>query len=514
MVFRPKILDLLPFPRSGVPFPRLFPLFAPLLAFLIGACPVVQPTDTPTLTPTPTSTIVPTATPTPTPSPMPESTPTPVATPTPTPTLVSTPTPTPTLSPIPTATPTPVPTPTPTPTSVPTPTPRPTPLPTPTPTPRSTPVPTPTPLRTASPAATPTPSVSPTVTPAATPTPTPALAPTPTPTTVPTPTPTPTPTPGPTPTPVPQATYVSENFGFSFSYPQDWLVTVELPQRLELHNGAGQLRVTVDTQIFLVAADLEEYTGLVMQDFQDNLTDFALVSGPDPVEGPQQALEVRFTFSHEEDQQVREGRAVIAASGRLGFILTASSDQALFGQYEPAVEGMFNSLSLPDSGFVPPSPEVVYSTLATDVSPVTNEPTGVGITFETTAPRIVSYLELRYLPIDSNVLWAWAQVSTTGDLETIAVVGPLPAAGTGPVWSWIEPEGSLGVGFYVAFVFANEEVVAVSPFAIVLRHGAEFDDPQSYVDWAQFLLNYWRVRDSGIRSKPGHCIGSCPRRRL
>ena len=229
---------------------------------------------------------------------------------------------------------------------------------------------------------------------------------------------------------------------------------------------------------------------MVMQDFQDNLTDFALVSGPDPVEGPQQALEVRFTFSHEEDQQVREGRAVIAASGRLGFILTASSDQALFGQYEPAVEGMFNSLSLPDSGFVPPSPEVVYSTLATDVSPVTNEPTGVGITFETTAPRIVSYLELRYLPIDSNVLWAWAQVSTTGDLETIAVVGPLPAAGTGPVWSWIEPEGSLGVGFYVAFVFANEEVVAVSPFAIVLRHGAEFDDPQSYVDWAQFLLNF------------------------
>ena len=243
-------------------------------------------------------------------------------------------------------------------------------------------------------------------------------------------------------------------------------------------------------QIFLVATDLEEYTGLVIQDFRDNLTDFALVSGPDPVEGPQQALEVRFTFTDEEDRQVWEVKALIAGNGRLGFILTASSHQALFGQYEPAVEGMFNSLSLPDSGFVPPSTEVVYSTLATDVSPVTNEPTGVGITFETTVPRIVSYLELQYLPIDSNVVWAWAQVSTTGDLETVAVVGPLPASGTGPLWSWIEPEGSLGLGFYVALVFANDALVAVSPFAIVLRHGAEFDDPQSYVDWAQFLLNF------------------------
>jgi len=268
-------------------------------------------------------------------------------------------------------------------------------------------------------------------------------------------------------------------------------VTADLPQRLELENSIRKLLVSLDTQIFLTPPELTAYRSSVLQEFsQVNFPDFELVPGPTPREGQQQAEVIRFTFTHEGDQRTWEGEAFIAVSGRLGFVFTAASRQVLFSQYEPTVDNLFNSLMLPDSGFVPPSPEVAYSTLATGISPVTQLPTGTEITFERSVPRVVSYVEFRHIPTDSHVVWTWARVDPSGALiETIAVIGPLVAGGSKSIWVWIEPEGTLKPGFYVTVVMVNDEPLVMSPFTLVLKHGEEFSDLQSYLDWADFLTN-------------------------
>ena len=205
-----------------------------------------------------------------------------------------------------------------------------------------TPEPTATPTPTPRPPATLTTTPEPTETP--TPTPTPTATPTATPTSIPTPTATPTASPTPTATPIPFATFTSDEFEFSFSYPSDWIIEVTSPQRVDVMNSLGIAAVSFDVEIFRVPLRLDEYTAVTLGNFGEALLDFEVVVSSKVSQDGKEAQEAVFEFTHAGERRTWKGKALTLTSGQLGFVVSGVTRRAVFDAYGPTLDTILASL--------------------------------------------------------------------------------------------------------------------------------------------------------------------------
>ena len=281
--------------------------------------------------------------------------------------------------------------------------------------PTATPSPPPEPTATLTPAPTATPTPSPT--PVPTPSPTPTATPTPTPTSIPTPTPTPTASPTPTATPIPFATFTSDEFEFSFSYPSDWIIEVTSPQRVDVMNSLGIAAVSIDVEIFRVPLRLDEYTSVTLGNFGEALLDFEVVVSSEVSQDGKEAQEAVVEFTHAGERRTWRGKALTLTSGQLGFVVSGVTRRAVLDTYEPALDAILASLTVPGVEFTPPAPAITNATIATAVDEVTAEPIVTGTKFSSGTNKLYTAVMVHNVPLGSTIEFVWAQVDAQGVID-------------------------------------------------------------------------------------------------
>ncbi len=344
------------------------------------------------------------------------------------------------------------------------------------------------------PTATPSPTTAPTSTPTATPTRTPTPAPSATPTRTPQPTATPTakptatPTPGPTATPVSLATHTNDELGVSFSYPSDWLLEVPSPQLVTAQNSTGTASITVTIEIFQTPMGLDAYTQRAITNLAGEVEGLRVTSSRGAVVGGVPGRETQISFS--DATRTWTARLYTVTIPRMGFVFLARAWESSFESQEEALASPIVSATLPGPSFVPPAAAMTGTATASDFDETAGTPIGVGSTFESTAPRVYAGGVPVYVLSGSTLEFSLFKVDREGTpLEALERVETALGA-PGPAWVSFESEEGWEPGFYIVLVFLNGEVLDLVPFTIVMRHGEEFQDAQSYLDWSTFVLNF------------------------
>jgi len=165
-----------------------------------------------------------------------------------------------------------------------------------------------------------------------------------------------------------------------------------------------------------------------------------------------------------------------------------SSQEASLDSIEPLFDAIAGSAKFPNGSFQPPPILVSRELISSDMDMVDGMPLGVGTVFEETTPTLFAYLDIDYLPIDSEFQFTWFKTDKYG--IPIGLLDPITQEepGQGSVWSKFETSVSIPLGFYLVAIFRNEEIIAAIPFSVVIEDGAEFTEAKAYVDWSRFLL--------------------------
>ncbi len=346
-----------------------------------------------------------------------------------------------------------------------------------------TPVPEPTPLPTPTPDPTPVP---------ATPTPQP---PTPTPTVVAQPAPAPTPRPAPVATPTPAATpevveavlaaYSSEAFDFSFDYPQDWDLTEDGRQITATIIGQD---AEVDVQIHILTSpqNVHEYTEVVLEGLEEEYPSFSVRSTAGRLVGEVPGLINRAVATDEEGNETYF-KLYTAAIGRIGvsFLLRGAEDAV--GQVEAQFDDLADSARFPSGSLDIPDTTIVREAVGTGYSNVRRFVTGENTVIEQENETLYAAVEFELLPVDSEIRFIWVEVDRFRRVQR--VLEPIETGSDGDVhWSSYTPADGPDLGFYLVAVLRDNSFVSIMHFTLVIEEGAEFEDAESYEDWAAFQL--------------------------
>ena len=356
----------------------------------------------------------------------------------------------------------------------------------------------PTPVPTAAPTAVPT--AEPTQVPA-TPTPAPAPQPAATPTSVARATPTPVPPPPATPTPAPVeieaalAEFSSDLFDFSFEYPEGWQLS-EADRRITVTVPGKSVEVAVNIHILTTPQSVQEYTDLVLETLQEEYPEFLVRVTAGRQVGEVPGL-INRAQSTAEDGTETIFKVYTAAIGRVGvsFILTGvEADVA-------AVEGQFDALAdssrFPSGSLEVPETTINKQAMGTGVSSSPLNITGESTVFERENGELYAVVDFENLPVDRTVEFLWVKVDRFARVE--GVLSPTAAESDGDLhWSTYAPSDGLELGFYIVAVLVDESFVAFLSYTVIIEEGAEFEDAETYEDWAAFLLYYVNDLDRAI----------------
>ena len=216
------------------------------------------------------------------------------------------------------------------------------------------------------------------------------------------------------------------------------------------------------------------------------MLDFEVVVSSEVSQDGKEAQEAVFEFTHAGERRTWRGKALTLTSGQLGFVVSGVTRRAVLDTYEPALDAILASLTVPGVEFTPPAPAITNATIATAVDEVTAEPIVTGTKFSSGTNKLYTAVMVHNVPLGSTIEFVWAQVDAQGNkLQVInRTEGAFP--GTGNVWALIEPEQGLRRGWYESQVFVNDELFVTLPFAIDLseflneRLGVAFSYPSGW----------------------------------
>lgn len=343
--------------------------------------------------------------------------------------------------------------------------------------------PVPTPVPTAAPTAEPTVEPTPAVpSPTPTPRPAPTVAPPP-----PTPAPpTPAPTPEPTPEPVAAlSTFESAAFDFSFDYPEGWRLSEDGREISGTVPGTSA-SVAVSIHVLTSPQNVHEYTDVVIESLQEEHPGFWVRSTAGRQVGEVPGL-VNRAQSTSESGAVTHFKIYTAAIGRVGVTFILRGNEGEVQGAEADFDAIADSSRFPSGSLEIPEATVQKQAVGTGFSRGLRIIVDEHTVFEQANESIYAAVEFENLAVDSEVRFLWLEVDRFRRIER--VLRPVESGVEGEVhWSSYTPAGGLRLGFYVVAVIQDFSVVALLHYSVVLEHGAEFDDAQSYEDWAAFLL--------------------------
>ena len=315
------------------------------------------------------------------------------------------------------------------------------------------------------------------------PAPLPAMVPPPAGTSPPTPAkPAPTQTAAPEPAPVPLETFTSERFQFSAAYPRNWSVDLVSPQRIEIGDPLGTAILTIDFRIFKDLVALDEHNSLVLDLLNELLMDFDLTSSETLGGG----IESTYVYTHPLAQRPWKAKMSTYLRGRLGIIVTVHVTEGAFDRYQPLIDTLLASVSLPGPDFIPPRAAITEIFVATGVDEVDGDPIGAGSEFPSSVDLLFVISRFRNLPVNSVLNFAMARVNFDGEEIEILVEVSVPVQGSGSAWGRFENTNVFPSGFYRAEVSLDGETVSATSFTVDVarfedrRLGISFSYPGSW----------------------------------
>ena len=287
--------------------------------------------------------------------------------------------------------------------------------------------------------------------------------------------------------PVQTTTFTSDIFDFPFGYPSTWTLDDSATQVITVTQAEGTSAVVVGIDILQSAQGIKDYTQLSLGLFQNEFPNFEVTSSIGTIVG-QLPGQVTVGESVNADGTRTEFKIFTAVIGSMGFTLSMAGQDVSFGDVEPLFDAIADSATFPSGSFQPPAIEISREVMSTGINRVSSEPLGVAMVFEETTSAFYAFLDVDYLPIDTEVQFTWFRTDRNGVPTGLLDPVTAEAGKGGALWSTFEPPEAMPLGFYLVAVVREEELLAVMPFSVVIKDGVEFRDAQSYVDWSTFLL--------------------------
>ena len=176
-----------------------------------------------------------------------------------------------------------------------------------------------------------------------------------------------------------------------------------------------------------------------------------------------------------------------AAIGRVGVSFLLRGAEAAVGEVEAQFDDLADSARFPSGSLDIPDTTIVKEAVGTGYSNVRRFVTGENTVIEQDNETLYAAVEFELLPVDSEIRFIWVEVDRFRRVQR--VLRPIGTGSDGDVhWSSYTPADGPDLGFYLVAVLRDNSFVSIMHFSVVIEEGAEFEDAESYEDWAAFQL--------------------------
>jgi hypothetical protein len=159
---------------------------------------------------------------------------------------------------------------------------------------------------------------------------------------------------------VAQQLYVSPEFGYTITYPEDWTLE-QTPDGIEIslndvtNFGIFVVPFNAEDMEYINQMSLDEVASLMIEGLQQELDGFQILQSRDAQIAGQASKVIEFGAAHEETGVPMTGAMYVFLYANRLYALAYGAENASFPQHQPTFNAMLSSFNL-EAGGLPPQP--------------------------------------------------------------------------------------------------------------------------------------------------------------
>lgn len=159
---------------------------------------------------------------------------------------------------------------------------------------------------------------------------------------------------------VAQQVYVSPEFGYTMTYPENWTLE-QTPDGIEIslddatNFGIFVVPFNAEDMEYINQMSLDEVASLMIEGLQEELMGFQILQSRDAQIAGQPSKVIEFGAAHEETGVPMTGAMYVFLYANRLYALAYGAENATFPQYQQTFNGMLSSFSL-EASSLPPQP--------------------------------------------------------------------------------------------------------------------------------------------------------------